>query len=298
MVAFRRKAGSKTTVAHFEKASEIGFLLRPLVPMLDTLGDAKTVFRTPSCEYDVVERFAEQRRRALGISQTASLDYSPLIDTFKDNGAVLVPCLWGKRHENALHIFLPDEDVTFVYLNVDVRIEDFKFWMAHELAHVFTPKLCGTNEGEDFADAFAGALLFPGEIAERCYKQALGKDKNPVVRILQIAAAAQGVSLFTAFSRVMAYRSRYGGEPLAVDETTIHRIRMADGGETVSKTLWGNTSPSPDLYIEAVRSQFHSPFFSALRKLLNSGRGGVGYVQQILDASRADAVAIHHVLTR
>lgn len=37
--------------------------------------------------------------------------------------------------------------------------------MTHELAHVYTPEIAGKDEGEDFADAFAGALLFPRELA-------------------------------------------------------------------------------------------------------------------------------------
>ena len=41
--------------------------------------------------------------------------------------------------------------------------------MAHELAHVFTPRLAGHEEGEDFADAFAAALLFPKELACAAY---------------------------------------------------------------------------------------------------------------------------------
>jgi Zn-dependent peptidase ImmA (M78 family) len=52
-----------------------------------------------------------------------------------------------KRHENALHILLPAEKVTFIYLNLDTHLEDFKFWMAHELAHVYTPELAGKDEG-------------------------------------------------------------------------------------------------------------------------------------------------------
>jgi hypothetical protein len=90
------------------------------------------------------------------------------ISRAKEMGRLLKPLVpylpfdWGKkgRHENALHIFLPDFMTTWVYLNLDVTVHDYKFWMGHELDHGLAPELTG-DEAEDFADAFAGALLFP-----------------------------------------------------------------------------------------------------------------------------------------
>lgn len=38
--------------------------------------------------------------------------------------------------------------------------------MAHELGHCMSPGLEG-DEAEDFADAFAGCLLYPAELAEQ-----------------------------------------------------------------------------------------------------------------------------------
>ncbi len=106
------------------------------------------------------------------------MSYSHLIDQFGTNGAVVVPVLWGEKqnHKNALHILLPQEQVMFIFLSLDTRLEDFKFWMTHELAHIYTPGLAGTEEGEDFADALAGALLFPKSVAEVAYLQATRHD--------------------------------------------------------------------------------------------------------------------------
>ena len=82
--------------------------------------------------------------------------------------------LWGtkKTHENAIHIYLPDSQTTWVYLNLETNVHDFKFWMAHELGHCLSPSLSG-NEAEDFADGFAGLLLFPKVLAESAYHQIL-----------------------------------------------------------------------------------------------------------------------------
>ena len=40
---------------------------------------------------------------------------------------------------------------------------------------MYTPELAGKDEGEDFADAFAGALLFPKELAQLAYADAARK---------------------------------------------------------------------------------------------------------------------------
>ena len=173
VVAFRRRAATKTTEAHIAKAQSMGALLEPLVPHLPPLRALRTAIAQPSASYADLQRTVAQTRDKLGLGQQAVLDYATLIGEFAANDAFLVPVLWGaqQHHGNALHILLPAQHVTFVYLNLDTFIEDFKFWMAHELAHVYTPDLAGTIAGEDFADAFAGALLFPEPLAAAAYRE-------------------------------------------------------------------------------------------------------------------------------
>lgn len=299
IVAFRRKAATKTTLEIIDRAKSLGDLLRPLVPFLDSLDDDQLVFRSTSQDYDHIQKLAASRRSAFGVSQNAVLDYGRLISSFRENGAVIVPVIWEeKARPNALHIRLPDENVTFIYLNLAAKIADFKFWMAHELAHIFTPSLCGLEEGEDFADAFAAAILFPREIAEEASKRCSGNSMPACLGVLTEYAVQHEVSLFTVYSQTNAFRHRFGMKPLPVDEKTIHIARNSGQGETVRGRLWDGVVPSPELYLAAARDVFRSPFFEALRQLLLSGMGGVGYVQQALDISRADATAIHAVLTR
>lgn len=300
VVAFRRKGGTKTTQAHVEKAQHMGHLLRPLVPSLPDLGGEQAVFRLPSCDYETVEQLAAGRRKALGIGADVPLVYTNLVKAFRQNGAVLIPVLWGerKRHENALHIYLPDENMTFVYLNLDTRIEDFKFWMAHELAHIFTPTLSGKEVGEDFADTFAGALLFPGAMAEATWLACLGKSKSEILDVLQYKAEEFGVSIFTVFVRTQAYGRKHTGAALPIDEKSVHQVRNGARPQTVSRSMWSEESPDPAVYIDAVHAQFDSSFFVALGQMLRTGQGGVGYVQQVLDISLADATTLHAALLR
>ncbi|MBK7516947.1 MAG: helix-turn-helix transcriptional regulator [Betaproteobacteria bacterium] len=302
VVAFRRRAATKTTEAHIAKALAMGALLEPLVPHLQPLRALRTSISQPLTAYADLQRAAAQTREKLGIGPHAVLEYATLISEFAANDAFLVPVLWGERqrHDNALHILLPVQRVTFIYLNLDTYIEDFKFWMAHELAHVYTPALAGTNEGEDFADAFAGALLFPQAVAAVAYRDAAATHRKAErVAVLQRHAQEHQISLYTVFREAQAHAAASGQPALPLDEKAdIHAVRNARRGQRVSEILFDPLPPEPATYVAAAHSTFGSEFFNALRRLLKAQGTGPGYMQQLLDISLADATALHHALTR
>lgn len=302
VVAFRRRAGTKTTLAHISKAMAMGELLRPLVAHLPPLRALRTELPNPSIAYGDLQRAVEQTRDKLGLGQRAVLQYATLIGEFAANDAFIVPVLWGdkQRHENALHISLPAQLVTFIYLNLDSHIEDFKFWMAHELAHVYTPNLSGSDAGEDFADAFAAALLFPRQLAEHAYREAYAaSNKSGAIAALQRHAAEHTISLFTVYGQAQAFALEHRLPPLALNEKTdIHAVRNGRRGQLVSELLFDPLPPEPTAYIAATRNTFGSEFFSSLQRMLREHGTGPGYLQQILDVSLADASALHVTLLR
>ena len=302
VVAFRRKAASKTTNAHISKALAMGALLGPLVPHLPPLRALRTELPQPSADYPVLQRAVAQARDKLGIGQRAVLDYATLIGEFAANDAFIVPVLWGskQRHENALHILLPAQHVTFVYLNLDTHIEDFKFWMAHELAHVYTPALAGSEAGEDFADAFAGALLFPQPLAADAYRAAMAASQRAgAITALQRLASEHQISLYTVYREAQAFARDQGLAPLPLDEKAdVHAVRNHQRGALVSALLFDPLPPEPAAYVAAARNTFGSEFFPSLRRLLHAQGTGVGYVQQLLDLSLPDASALHQALLR
>ena len=302
VVAFRRKAASKTTDAHISKALAMGALLGPLVPHLPPLRALRTELTQPSADYPVLQRAVAQARDKLGIGQRAVLDYATLIGEFAANDAFIVPVLWGskQRHENALHILLPAQHVTFVYLNLDTHIEDFKFWMAHELAHVYTPALTGSEAGEDFADAFAGALLFPQPLAADAYRAAMAASQRAgAITALQRLASEHQISLYTVYREAQAFARDQGLAPLPLDEKAdVHAVRNHQRGALVSALLFDPLPPEPAAYVAAARNTFGSEFFPSLRRLLHAQGTGVGYVQQLLDLSLPDASALHQALLR
>lgn len=299
VIAFRKKAGAKTTEQHLLKAMTMGAMLKPLVSYLPARRTLRTQIPSPSCDYEPLQNAAALVRAKLGIGMQAVLLYQHLISEFQDNDAVIVPVMWGEKqnHQNALHILLPEERVTFIYLNLDTRLEDFKFWMAHELAHVYTPDLAGSDLGEDFADALAGALLFPKELAQIAYAEASGaKNKSAEMEVLRRHAKAHQISLFSVFCEAQNYAEASGLKPLRVSGTDIHMVRNSSRGSLVSESLFKPLPPEPSAYVAASNNTFRSAFFHALQLMLHDRETGAGYIQQVLDISLRDATALHDEL--
>lgn len=298
VVAFRKRAGTKTTDSHIAKAIGIGGLLKPLVDFLP-LPTLRTQITSPSTSYARLQSDALQVRSKLGMCERSVLRYQALIGEFKSCGAVLVPVLWGQKqqHKNALHILLPSSKVTFVFVNLDTKLEDFKFWMAHELAHVYTPELAGSDEGEDFADAFAGTVLFPRACAEQAYAEAVGAlGTTGEIAVLQRYSAEHQISLNTVYQQVQVYAREHQLPSLRTAEETIHKVRNSSAPQLVSSILFDPAPPRPAQYMAAAENVFQSAFFHALKCMIREHGTGASYIQQIMDISLVDAVGIHEEL--
>ncbi len=299
IVAFRKKGAAKTTNEHINKAKEIGLLLKPLAPYLGEQKTLRTLITHASTQYDKLQSAALETRRRLGIGEQAVLGYKSLIGEFRNSGAVLVPVMWGEkqRHENAVHIRLPKEDVTCILLNLDTRLKDFKFWMAHELAHIYTPDLAGTEEGEDYADAYAAALLFSQPCAEACYRSASRKTSSQgIMRALLDYSNEYLISLNTVYQQVKEYARVKGLPTLAINERNIHAVRNKHQGPLISEALFDPIPPAPDVYIASCENDFQSGFFQALKRMLHDRDTGPSYFQQILDISIHDAKSLYEEL--
>jgi len=300
VIAFRKKGSSKTTEKHKQDARRIGNLLKPLVPFIEGASPLRTLITSPSLDYEKLQAAAHETRTQLGIGESAVLNYSTIISGFKESGAVIVPAMWGPKegHKNAVHIRLPKEDLTFIYLNLDTKMEDFKFWMAHELAHVLTPQLCGKDEGEDYADAFAGALLFPSVCASSTYTQAIKKETQfKQLAVFNKLATSYSISVNTVYEQVLAFARANDLPPIIIDKGLLHGSRNKGKPVMVSETLYNPLPADPETFISSVEREFKSDFFLALRRMIKDKGTGPGYLKSILDVPMLDAEALHRELS-
>lgn len=72
-------------------------------------------------------------------------------------------------------------------LNLDSKVTDFLFWMAHEIGHSIAPSLCD-QAAEDFADAFAQSLLFPQGEADALYGKLADAKKTSALPMILVTA--------------------------------------------------------------------------------------------------------------
>jgi len=307
-VAFRKMRGTKTKDHHIEKAQEIGRFLRHLVPYLpfDTF-EMPPVLKSPSCDYDYLRTVTAKVREDINLGPIECVDFTHLIRRFRELQAVVVPVMWGakQRHENAVHIHLPDSGSTWVYLNLDTNIHDFKFWMAHELGHCLSPSLEG-DDAEDFADAFAASLLYPHELAEQAYTSIVSQASQ-AAKITHVIGLADELTIspWTVINQVNKFAEAVGKPEIQLSKRAFPGAvtNFNKKYKNLSEALFGDNEldehghPNARDYIEKVEGAFETPFFDLFRKYLKEHDKGPGYVQTVLDMPLLDARSIHAELT-
>lgn len=302
LIAFRKKGRHKISKDYIESAKYMGSLLEKLVPYLpfDRFSRPPSLI-DPNQRYEYVHQVTKEIRKEIGATGTSEIPFQSLMSFFNQYRAVIIPVFWGNRdqHENALHIYLPKTMTTWIYLNLDSRIHDFKFWMAHELGHVKSPDLKG-DDAEDFADAFAGAILVDQQIAENEYIQMhqLRTIPKQINRLKEIAEKLV-VSPLTVYYEINKY-ARHINEPEINLETnkTIYKATTVFNKRfhTVSEYLFENKKPTAAEYISCSKKSFQSPFFEALISFLKDDKKSAGFIQNLLNLPLADAHYLHEEL--
>lgn len=299
IVAFRRKGNHKISDDYIEEAKDKGFLLNNLVPYLpfDNLSRPPAL-KDPKFDYEYIHKATNAVRKEIAKSSDSVIEFTDLINFFNEHHAVLIPVFWGnkKNHENALHVFLPSSTTTWIYLNLDSKIHDFKFWMAHELGHVKSPDLTG-DEAEDFADLFAGALLFNPDLARDEYIQLrrLSSESSQLNRVLELAKELI-VSPLTAYYQINNYAQYAGKQKINLEANKLifkaNTIFQSDYN-TIADVLFKKLPPPSKEYFSVASEEFKSPFFIALKDFLIKERKSVGFLQSILNLSPVDAQTLY-----
>lgn len=303
VVSFRKKAGKKTKDVHLKKARDTGELLKRLVPLLPELPlSSPPVLSEPRTDYAYVQKAATEVRKEMGFVNTSVIQYTDLIDKFIRLHAVIVPVMWGEKenHANALNIHLPESNVTWVFLNLDSNVIDFKFWIAHELGHALAPTF-GGEEGEDFADAFAQALLFPKECVIDLRSE-LRKRRAVQSRITFVKQVAEEREISPLTIR-RALEDFERAAELEITDLGAERQFMAimtnfaKSHALVLDQLFATKTVEPKNYIRVCEEAFKTPFFKALKTYCRGNDAGANYIHLILALPLIDAKALAEELT-
>ena len=301
LVAYRRKGHQKTKSHDYDRAVSTGEALEALTPFLPPRRFDPPKILNTSLEYANVEQTATQFRARMGLGPTEPVTLPQLRVQLKELEAIIVPVFWGRKenHGNALHVLLPASGHTFVFLNLDSQELDFKFWVTHEIGHILTPALVGTDEGEDFADIFAESVLFPQAAAQGAYKGTAGLPKGAVVNKLKAVAVEYGVSLLTVHKRICQWANQFG-LPVSQFElgNSLHGAcqNLNKLHQSISQKLFAKAPVPAAEYIAVTELEFGTPIFSALRQYIHETDADASLVARILDVPFADGVAVKHGL--
>lgn len=293
-VAYRAKANRKTKLEHVVWAKEAGTRLRSLVPYLPFDRTCPPVLKAPKVDYGYVQAVATEVRGQMGVSENEGINIQHFLDQFKKLEAVLIPVFWGEQmqHGQALHAYLPDSMTTWVWLDLDTKLHDFKFMMAHELGHAYSPSLSG-DEAEDFADLFAQCLLCPCEAVEKAYEalsrcSTLAERWNGVVKI----ASGRLISPYTVMKALEAYAEHTDVPKINFGNFGPGLTRFNKSVKTVAELLFDGKTPNPAEYIRVCSKKLGTPFFDSLRSLMKEKAISAPFFVKTMDLSLMDARAL------
>ncbi|MBZ0203270.1 MAG: helix-turn-helix domain-containing protein [Ignavibacteria bacterium] len=300
LVHYRKKANSKIQEADLNFALEMAQTLEKLVPYFPlNITTKPPVLQHPKSDYKYLNEIVTTLKLEFGINKDI-LDFNDLVAIFHRYNSIIIPVLWktNPRHANALRIFLSESMSTWIYINLNTKLYDFKFWMAHELGHVLAPDLNG-EAGEKFCDSFAGALLFPESQVQILHKQIIEeKDIRKQIHLIIEKGKEFTIAPLSVYYQLMEYVNYYELDfPNLKDLIFKFNSKFNTYFPTVSTKLFKTDNPTAEEYINFVNKKFPFPFFVFLKAYLDTEHSMPTFVQHLLDISFMDAQNIYYALT-
>jgi len=302
VVNFRRKQ-NRVQDAEDEQACDAFATFIQQVSRYSQAGSGLTIapLSNPRSDYDYAAMAADFFRRQLNLPQ--KIESRDLVRWFKLFGINLIPAFWGDKqyYGNALRVSLP-KGATWVVLNLDSKVCDFLFWMAHEIGHSIAPGLEG-SESEKFADNFANALLFPPLEADALYAR-LPSLRGAAVGAIVRKAKEWNVSPYTVLTALRFAEKRHGKDnksSLPPDGAVMAAARRSADDTTVAERVFGKGMPSPEEFVKQGEQWLMTEFFAALAAyLVKLGLDNmpIGSVAHLLGLSPDDAYGLIMYLSK
>lgn len=300
-VAFRKVGSAKTTDVHFKKAKELGYALENLVEFLpDDMMIKSEELKDPNNEYKYVQSVSSLMRNRFSLNKL-ELRFDEVINILNSFKAILIPVMLGDKnnHENAIHIYLPGSQTTWIYINLDTKIFDFKFWLAHELGHMLSPTL-KEKVAEDFADNFAGAFLFPEDAAKKEYNSLskLNDDSKIIYSIIKIAEELI-ISPITIIKQINKFAENNKLEKIEVGNSFYAaNTNFNKNFELISESLFQNKKPTVEDYIKTSETKFNTIFFKLLKKHSLKYNLNANYISTLINIPYIDSIEIFNYIVK
>ena len=301
IVAFRMRGNKPPTAEAREAGEEVGRHLRQLLPFMGPQFSPRHIER-PTLDEAFIDEVASTIRKRLGLSPIEQVSHSHLVALLREFGACLVPVYWGGDkvgHENAMSVYLPDTKSSWVLFNVGCRLDDFSYWLAHEFGHCLTLHTLTGDEGEEFAELFARALLFPKELARKALEDIRSTEAGERMNLVRWYAAKFGVSMVTVMRLADKVARLDGVEPTGLESPDFYAEWKKDetSALTASDEVFGTKKPSMSDLVVKGEAVFGTPIFRALARWQKSEGGrSPAFVAASLNLKLGDAVELANAL--
>ena len=297
IVAYRKRSNSKPDL---REAMEMGKALEHLVDYLPfNKLQSPPGLLNPNNSHDYIESAAEEIRKTLD-GDGLVIDVDALVKSCRELKIVLVPVLWGEkdRKYNALSVYLPKSRTNWVFLNLDVKPMDFKFWILHEMIHAMVRgRFPNNSEEEQFCDVLAGAILVPADYAEKLLDQTLlAINTDDRFKPLLNASRLLIVSPITLAHRIDAIAKARGITPPFGNTVFAVCEKFNKEFGLVSEEYFESMPPSAEDLIRVSEVKFGTYAYKALGSYLKVTGASEGAVTAMLGLSVVDAKAVYHAL--
>ena len=297
VVAYRRRSNSKPEKAD---ALAMGKALENLVDYLPfNKYQSPPGLINPRNTTEYIESAANGIRGTLD-GEGFVIEVDNLIRNCQGLKIVLVPVLWGEKDlkYNALSIYLPTSGTNWVFLNLDLKPMDFKFWILHEMVHSMARGAFPNSETEEsFCDNLASAILVPIEFAEKILAQTMDAvGRGDKFLPLLNAAKLLAVSPITLAKRVDAIARAKHATLLFGDEIFAVCEKFNKESGLVNETYFESFPPSAEELIQISQTRFNTPVYQALGAYIRETDASEGAVSAMLGLSPIDAKSVYHAL--
>jgi transcriptional regulator with XRE-family HTH domain len=299
--AYRTRLNLPVSGAALEAAEDLARHLQQLLPFVETRSEFESpVMREPSLDDERIRNAANAVRTSLRLSPSDVLPTEALHELFTMFGAFMVPVLWGlnkQKHENALTVYLPDSKTSWVVFNLGCKVDDYKYWLAHEYGHCLTLHGLADEDGEKFAEAFAQYLVFPQEPTLECLTEM--RSSGDPMAIAQNYAVRYEVSIVTVIRSVDRLSKLLYDVNTGLETAKFWAHWNEGRAETLSmsQALFGSDKPSPETYVPKCEEVFKTSIFKALERFQRAEGGrNPAFISNALKISLGDAVALSHFL--
>jgi transcriptional regulator with XRE-family HTH domain len=302
--SFRKSKNFKVPRTYDHLANDAGRALDLLEPYLNKRFKMMTPHRLREFtgSYDEYQELVKDLRNSIDKSLEEPLDYKDIACIIEEFDINVIPVLWGNQKKDfpiqAIHIHSTHTELEWMYFNIEIPRLHFKFMASHELFHALSKNLnLNRKIGDQFAEKFAQALLFPEPLAKEAYTD-LSKKKRWIDNRNVLFRYAKELSIhpYQVYKAANNFAEEHNEKLIPpFGKNYLELENFVDNQGLLINELFGGKALhqiTQSEYIQTLQEEFCTPIFTALREYAKRHPDALRITSTILFMSLADAAGL------